>query len=47
MNDVEKKRSTLQAILTGSQVYGEPDGDSDVDMVVFITPVELEILRKL
>lgn len=35
----------MKAFITGSQAYGEPNEDSDIDLVVFVTPNELTRLR--
>lgn len=35
------------AVLTGSQVYGIPKPDSDVDLVILISPRDIEKLRSL
>lgn len=37
----------MKAFLTGSRVYGSPRGNSDIDLVVFLTPRELEELRQV
>ena len=34
------------AFLTGSRVYGTPTVKSDIDMVVLLSPAELELLRE-
>jgi hypothetical protein len=36
-----------KAFLTGSRVYGQPTPESDVDLVVFISEEDKEILSKL
>ena len=36
----------MEAFVTGSQVYGKPTADSDVDLVVRVTQQDLDLLRK-
>jgi hypothetical protein len=37
----------MMSFITGSRAYGAPDADSDVDLVVLVTPADLEKLRGL
>lgn len=37
----------MKPFLTGSRVYGEPTGESDIDLVVLVTPAVITELRKL
>ncbi len=37
----------MKAFLTGSRKYGTPKPESDVDLVVFLTPDDLESLAEL
>ena len=37
----------MRSFVTGSQVYGSPDRDSDIDLVVLVTRQDLQLLRKL
>lgn len=37
----------MNSILTGSQVYGRPGPKSDVDLVVLLSPADIEKLRAL
>lgn len=34
----------MTAFLTGSQVYGTPTPESDIDLVVFVSPVDLALI---
>lgn len=36
----------MKAFITGSQVYGTPNDKSDIDLVVYVTPNELNLLKK-
>lgn len=37
----------LQGFLTGSRVYGTPREDSDIDIVVFVSQNDLELLAEI
>jgi hypothetical protein len=37
----------MEAILTGSQVYGSPNSESDIDLVVLTSPHQAELLTML
>lgn len=37
----------MNALVTGSHVYGTPKPDSDIDLVVLVTKQEIKLLRKL
>ena len=37
---------TMTSFITGSQVYGKPNENSDVDLVVLINKEEVELLKK-
>ncbi len=35
----------MDAFVTGSHAYGSPRPDSDVDLVVFVSPTDAEVIR--
>lgn len=41
------ERLTTPAVLTGSQAYGHPREDSDVDLVIYVPEAALKVLEQL
>lgn len=41
------KLGDVKALITGSHAYGEPNENSDIDLVVLVTEADLAILKRM